>query len=240
MQRRDVGALDQAKRHHAKRRQDVVLQRAPVDACGVRIAVLCDVGAHVALGEVGDGGAGLGQERARFLAPLDAVDDLGCALACLGGGDLAVGAERDAAWRATRPALDDVDLAPRGVDAHAEARQLAVPDDDVALGDRERVHRPASQSVSVLRRGIPVTSQRTTPRKRQARRHHFATDRNHCPGAHARVRWRPRRGRQLASSKTDVIGMGYRCPARLGGFTRAARVSGFQFRDASHEASSLT
>ena len=42
--------------------QDVVLQRAPVDACGVRIAVLCDVGAHVALGEVGDGGAGLGQE----------------------------------------------------------------------------------------------------------------------------------------------------------------------------------
>ena len=145
MQRRDVGALDQAKRHHAERRQDVVLQRAPVDACGVRIAVLCDVGAHVALGEVGDGGAGLGQERARLLAPLDAVDDLGCALACLGGGDLAVGAEGDAAWPATRPALDDVDLAARGVDAHAEARQLTVPDDDVARGDRERVHRPARE-----------------------------------------------------------------------------------------------
>ena len=145
MQRRDVGALDQAKRHHAERRQDVVLERAPVDACGVRIAVLCDVGAHVALGEVGDGGAGLGQERTRFLAPLDAVDDLGCALAGLGGGDLAVGAEGDAAWPATRPALDDVDLAPRGVDAHAEAGQLAVPDDDVALGDRERVHRPARE-----------------------------------------------------------------------------------------------
>ena len=143
MQRRDVGALDQAKRHHAERRQDVVLQRAPVDACGVRIAVLCDVGAHVALGEVGDGGAGLGQERARFLAPLDAVDDLGCAFARLCGGDLAVGAERDAAWRAARPALDDVDLAARGVDAHAEARELTVPDDDVARGGRERVHRPA-------------------------------------------------------------------------------------------------
>ena len=106
-----MGALDHGKRHHAERRQDVVLQRAPVDAGGVRIAVLGDVGAHVALGEVGDGGAGLGQECCGFLAPLDAVDDLGCALACLGGGDLAVGAERDAAWRATRPALDDVDLA---------------------------------------------------------------------------------------------------------------------------------
>ena len=145
MQGRDVGALDQAKRHHSERRQDVVLQRAPVDACGVRIAVLCDVGAHVALGKVGDGGAGLGQERARFLAPLDAVDDLGCALACLGCGDLAVCAQRDAAWRATRPALDDVDLAARGIDAHPEACQRTVPDDDIARGDRERVHRPAGE-----------------------------------------------------------------------------------------------
>ena len=122
MERRDVGTLDHAKRHHAERRQDVVLQRAPVDAGGMRIAVLCDVGAHVALGEVGDGGAGLGQERARFLAPLDAVDDLGRALARLCGGDLAVGAERDAARRATRPALHHVDLAPRGVRQPASTR----------------------------------------------------------------------------------------------------------------------
>ena len=86
-----------------------------------------------------------GTSAARFLAPLDAVDDLGCALACLGGGDLAVGAEGDTAWPAARPALDDVDLAARGVDAHAEAGQLAVPDDDVALGDRERIHRPARE-----------------------------------------------------------------------------------------------
>ena len=86
-----------------------------------------------------------GRSAARLLAPLDAVDDLGCALTRLCGGDLAVGAERDAAWRATRPALDDVDLAARGVDAHAEAGELTVPDDDVALGDRERVHRPARE-----------------------------------------------------------------------------------------------
>ena len=122
-----MGTLDQAKRHHAEGGEDVVLKGAPVDACGVRIAVLCDVGAHVALGEVGDGGAGLGQECCGFLAPLDAVDDLGCALAGLCGGDLAVGAEGDAAWPATRPALDDVDLAARGVDAHAEAGQAHGP-----------------------------------------------------------------------------------------------------------------
>ena len=143
MQGRDVGTLDHAERHHAERGQDVVLQRAPVDAGGVRVAVLGDVGAHVALGEVGDGGgAGVGR-RARFLAPLDAVDDLGRALSGLCGGDLAVGAQRDAARPAAGTALDDVDLAPCGVDAHAEARQVAVPDDDVALGHRERVHRPA-------------------------------------------------------------------------------------------------
>ena len=86
-----------------------------------------------------------GRSAARFLAPLDAVDDLGCALARLCGGDLAVGAEGDAAWPATRAALDDVDLAARGVDAHAEARELTVPDDDVARGDRERIHRPAGE-----------------------------------------------------------------------------------------------
>ena len=86
-----------------------------------------------------------GKSAAGFLAPLDAVDDLGRAFACLGCGDLAMGAEGDAAWPATRPALDDVDLAARGIDAHAEAGQRTVPDDDITLGDRERVHRPARE-----------------------------------------------------------------------------------------------
>ena len=227
-----------AERHHAKRRQDVVLQRAPVDACGVRIAVLCDVGAHVALGEVGDGGAGLGQERARLLAPLDAVDDLGSTFAGLCGGDLAVGAEGDAAWRATRPALDDVDLAPRGVDTHAEARELPVPDDDVALGDRERVHRPAREGQRATARHPrhiptpthPVNGKHTVITSQLTEITAPARTRASVGGQDAGAGWQAR--------KLEVIGMGYRCPARLGGLTCAARVSGFQFRDASHEASS--
>ena len=107
-----MGALDHGERHHAEGGEDVVLERAPVDAGGMGVAVLRDMGVQVALGEVGDGGAGLGRGRYRLLAPLDAVDDLGCAEPGLRRGELAVGAEGDAPGRALAPALDDVDLAP--------------------------------------------------------------------------------------------------------------------------------
>ena len=140
-----MGALDHGERHHAKRRQDVVLERAPVDAGGMRVAVLGHVGAHVALGEVGDGGAAPGRRHGRLLAPLDAVDDLGRAEPRLRRGDLAVGAEGDAARAAAGAALDDVDLPARGVDAHAEAGELPVPEDDVAVCGAERVHRAAGE-----------------------------------------------------------------------------------------------
>ena len=138
MQGLDVGALDHAERHHAECREDVVLQRAPVDAGGVGVAVLGDVGGHVALREVGDGhGAGLGRGHGGVLAPLDAVDDLGGAEpAGLRCGDLAVGAEGDAAWAAAGAALHDVDLAAGGIDADAEAGEVPVPDDDIARGRR--------------------------------------------------------------------------------------------------------
>ena len=146
MERLDVRALHHGERHRAQRGQDVVLERAPVDACGVGVAVLCDVGGHVALGEVSDGdGTGLGRGHGGVLAALDTVDDLGRALPGLRCGDLAVGAQGDAAWAAARAALHHVDLAARGVDADAEARQLPVPDDDVAAGGRERVHRAARE-----------------------------------------------------------------------------------------------
>ena len=135
VQRLDVGALDRAKRHHAEGGEDVVLQRAPVDAGGVGVAVLGDVGGHVALCEVGYGdGAGVRRGHGGVFAALDAVDDLGGAEPGLRRGDLAVGAEGDAAGAAACAALDDVDLAARGIDADAEAREVAVPDDDVAGG----------------------------------------------------------------------------------------------------------
>ena len=53
--------LDHGERHHAERGQDVVLKRSPIDAGGMGVAVLRDVGAQVALSEVCDGGAGLGR-----------------------------------------------------------------------------------------------------------------------------------------------------------------------------------
>ena len=124
----------------------MVLERAPVDAGGMGVAVLGHVGAQVAGREVGDGGAGLGRRCCGLLAPLDAVDGLGGAEPGLRRRKLAVGAERDPPGPALRPALDDVDLAPRGVDADPEARQLAVPEDPVPARDRETVHRPPAQA----------------------------------------------------------------------------------------------
>ena len=76
MQCRYVRGLDHGERHHAERGQDVVLQRAPVDAGGMGVAVLGDMGTQVAGGEVGDGGAGFGRGCGGLLAPFDAVDDL--------------------------------------------------------------------------------------------------------------------------------------------------------------------
>ena len=144
MQRRHVGGLDHDERHHAEGGQDVVLERAPVDAGGMSVAVDRDMGAQIALREVGYGGAGRG--RRRLLAPLDAVDDLGGAEAGLGRGELAVGAERNAPGRAAGPALDDVDLPAGGIDPpDTEARELAVPEDPVLPLDREAVHPTARE-----------------------------------------------------------------------------------------------
>ena len=104
-----MGALDHGERHHGEGGEDVVLERSSVDAGGMGVAVLRDMGVQVALGEVGDGGAGLNEG---FLAPLDAVDDLGCAEAGLRRGERAVGAEGDAPGRTACAALNHVDLAP--------------------------------------------------------------------------------------------------------------------------------
>ena len=125
------------------------------------VAVLGDMGAQVAGCEVGDGGAGLGRRCGGLLAPLDAVDGLGCAEPGLRRRKLAVGAERDAPGPALGPALDDVDLAPRGVDPDPEAGQLPVPEDPVPARDRETVHLPPAQAQRATARHsrhIPRTS----------------------------------------------------------------------------------
>ena len=203
VERRHVGGLDHGERHHAERGQDVVLERAPVDAGGVGVAVDCDVGAQVAGCEVCDGGAGLGGRRCGLLAPLDAVDDLGGALAGLGGGELAVGAEGDAPGPALGPALDHVDLAPRGVDPDAEAGQLAVPEDPVPLLDRETVHRPAAQrkpATARHRRHIPRAGGRNGARMPSSRERAAASPRK-SPASPARLRKHRARGLLHARGK---------------------------------------
>ena len=137
--------LDHGEGHHAERGQDVVLERASVDAGGMGVAVLRDVSAQVTGGEVSAGGAGLGRGRYRLPAALDAVDDLGCAEPGLRGGELAVGTEGDALRPAPAPALHDIDLPPRGVDPDPEARELPVPEDLVLPLHREAVHPPPAQ-----------------------------------------------------------------------------------------------
>ena len=194
-----VGALDQAERHHAERGEDVVLQRAAVDAGGVGVAVLRHVGAHVALGEVGDGGAGAGREHGGLLAPLDAVDDAGGAEPGLCRGDLAVGAEGDAAGPAACAGLHDVDLAARGIDAHAEAGQLAVPDDDVALAGAQRVHR------------APRENKRATTRhhRRPSSRERAAASPRNAPQSRPRGRkngrFAPVKRREQAASLIPIV-----------------------------------
>ena len=88
-----------ATRHGAEGGQDVVLEGAAVDACGMGAAVLCDVAAHVPPGEIEDGEVGLRHGRCRVLALLDAVDDGGGALSGLVRGDVAVLSESDALGR---------------------------------------------------------------------------------------------------------------------------------------------
>ena len=133
---------------------------------------------EVAGGEVGYGGAGLGQGRDRLLAPLDAVDNLGGAEARLRCCKLAVAAEGDPPGHAPAPALDDVDLAARGVDPDPEARQLPVQKIR-SFPSTESPSTTRPDSVSSLRRGIAVRSQQPGTDKRKARRHHDTAGRSH-------------------------------------------------------------
>ena len=169
--------LDHGERHHAERGQDVVLEGASVDAGGMGVAVLCDMGAQVARGEVCDGDAGLNDG---LLALLDAVDDLGCAEPGLRGGELAVGAQRHAPGRTARAALNDVDLAARGVDADPEARELAVPEDLVLPRHREAVHRLAAE-----RQLATARHDRHIPRARRRNYARIPSSRQGRPGFNA-------------------------------------------------------
>ena len=91
---------DLANTHLAQRRQDVVVERPPVDLRARRPAVRGHVVAHVALGENGHRRLGLRRRGNRVLAPLDAINGLRRPAPRLVGGEFPVPSKR----RPFRPA----------------------------------------------------------------------------------------------------------------------------------------
>ena len=126
-------------RQVAELRHDVEPDDAPEGLDGLRTAVDLDMRAQVARREIGHRRLRQPLGRHRVLAALDAVDH-DHRLAPRGiGPDFAVAAD-DGALRAGRTArLDDEDLAPGAVDAHAEAREVAAPEQRVAVLGRQRI-----------------------------------------------------------------------------------------------------
>ncbi len=96
MQRRRFGPAHRSDRHLSQRRQDVVVERSPVDPLGVRVTVHRHMRLHVPFRQIGNGERGLRRCRHRVLAPFDAVDDGNRLFARLLDGELAMPAEGNA------------------------------------------------------------------------------------------------------------------------------------------------
>ena len=143
VERGDPLAPNRAEGQRAHGRKKMSVERMATHARGGRLAAHRHVLAHVALGHLGDGGAGVGWGCTigvrRLIAGLDVGDDLCGPTPCLLGGQYPVAPEGDAPGRPGRAGLHEVDLRPRGIDPHAEARELAVPEERLASGDRERL-----------------------------------------------------------------------------------------------------
>ena len=124
-------------RHGAEGRDDVLVDGGAVEALRLRLAVDLHVGAHAARREIGDGGVRRDLRRDRFQTALDAVDDFGGLAAALVDRLPGDGPEGGALEAGGSAGLDDVDLAAVALDAHAEAREVAVPMDGVPAGGRQ-------------------------------------------------------------------------------------------------------
>ena len=133
----DMTGPDVLHRHRSECRDDVPVDGGAVELLRLRLAVDLHIGAHGARREIGDGGVGLGLRRERVEAALDTVDDLGRLAAPLVDRLPGDGSEGDALQAGGSAGLDDVDLAAVALDAHAEARKVAVPVDGVPAGGRQ-------------------------------------------------------------------------------------------------------
>ncbi len=142
MQGRDPLAPDRPEGLRAQRRQKVVVERVPALSDRGRLAAHLDMLAHVACRHLGDRGADLQRSRAvggkRLPAGLDVGDDPRRLVARPVGRDQAVPSDGKPPRLAALARLHEVDLRPRGIDANAEAGELRVPVEHLALAHRER------------------------------------------------------------------------------------------------------
>ena len=143
VQGRDALAPDRPEGLRAQRGQKVIVERVPALPDRGRLAAHLDVLAHVAFRHLGDRVAGLHGSRAvcgkRLPAGLDVGDDPRRRRARLVRRDQPVPSDGEPPGPAALARLHEVDLRPRGIDADAEARELRVPVERLALAHRERL-----------------------------------------------------------------------------------------------------
>ena len=145
VQRRHVLRPDILQNLRAKRGEDVVPDGQPVVLGRARLAPHRHVLIEAAFGQIGHGGL---QRRLcwdRVLAPLDPIDDDGRLASALIDRLAADPSQGDPLQAGRPPGLDDVELAPGGVDTDAEARQVAVPEDRVLAVGLQPLHNPLGQ-----------------------------------------------------------------------------------------------
>ena len=146
MQRRHVLRSDILQGLLSQGGKDVVLDRQPVVLGRPGLAPHRDMVLETPFREIGDGRLGLRFRRERVLAPFDAVDDDGGLAPMLVDRLVADPPQGDPLQAGRPPGLDDVELAPGGVDTDAEAGKVAVPEDRVLAVGLEAFHNPLGQS----------------------------------------------------------------------------------------------
>ena len=131
----DVALADIADAALAETGEDAVVDDLAVEPCGAGLQMGGGVLLHEALGQVGHGGAspGSGRLSGQIAAGLCEGDDL-CGLGPRRSrGDRPVRPDGDFDGSSLVSVLDDVDLSPGRMDAHAEALDVVIPDDALAL-----------------------------------------------------------------------------------------------------------
>ncbi len=142
---RRVFRRDVLQRLAPQRRQDVALDGHAVVLRRPRLAARGDMVLQAECRQVGDGGLGRRFRLLRVLAPLDAVDGRRRLAAALLHSLLTGRPERRPLQACRSPRLDDVELAPGGVDPDPKAGEVAVPEDGVLAAGLEPVHNPLGQ-----------------------------------------------------------------------------------------------